>query len=258
MRAWGKIKSSVKGDKIRSAQGSKKKPGKEGNNGPANFESSDVPIATSSQTSKETSSTTKSSLPGSKLQAPHEESVPAPKAYVEEPVHPTNQSGGSSGLIGPSEPQVQISQLKDDVTTELAPTESKQFRPEHLWDLAYDSLKMDEPKLVEAYEKTLSHEMNEPLSNDAAAGNHAVSGTQKNVIEQNNPEKRRLQMEKAVQAGLKRTEKEAKAKEGLDTVVNIVLSTKTIVDSALQAAPYAALAWSGCCFALQILLNPIQ
>ncbi|KAN0094211.1 WD40 repeat-like protein [Hyaloscypha variabilis] len=248
MRAWDKIKSS----------GSKKKPEKEGNNGPANSESPDMPIATSSQGSKEASSTKKPSLPGSKPQAPHEESVSAAKAHVEEPVAPTTQSGGSSDLISSSVARVQISQSKDDLTTEPAPTGSKSFRPEHLWDLAYDSLKTDEPKLVEAYEKTLSHEMNEPLSNDSAVGNHAASGTQKNVIEQNNPEKRRLQMEKAVQAGLKRTEKEAKAKEGLDTVVNIVLSTKTIVDSALQAAPYAALAWSGCCFALQILLNPIQ
>ncbi|PMD37887.1 WD40 repeat-like protein [Hyaloscypha variabilis F] len=258
MRAWDKIKSSVKGEKIHSAQGSKKKPEKEGNNGPANSESPDMPIATSSQGSKEASSTKKPSLPGSKPQAPHEESVSAAKAHVEEPVAPTTQSGGSSDLISSSVARVQISQSKDDLTTEPAPTGSKSFRPEHLWDLAYDSLKTDEPKLVEAYEKTLSHEMNEPLSNDSAVGNHAASGTQKNVIEQNNPEKRRLQMEKAVQAGLKRTEKEAKAKEGLDTVVNIVLSTKTIVDSALQAAPYAALAWSGCCFALQILLNPIQ
>ena len=56
--------------------------------------------------------------------------------------------------------------------------------------------------------------------------------------------------------GLKKTEEEAKAKQKIRNVMQVVLTARDIMSSTLQAIPQAALAWTGVCFALQILLNP--
>ena len=133
-------------------------------------------------------------------------------------------------------------------TASPAPTASTPpIPPERLWDLAYDSLKDDEPKLVKAYEKVLSHELEENASSSVAS-----------AIEQTNPAIRRSQMSQLVQAGLKKTEKETKVKQDIGNALQVVLSAKDIIGSAIQTVPQAALAWTGVCFALQILVNPTQ
>lgn len=129
---------------------------------------------------------------------------------------------------------------------------------ERLWDLAYDSLKADEPKSVEAYEKILSYEITQTRSSPSGIKDQAALDDQDNIIEQDNPAMRKLQMLQTVQIGMKKIEKEAKAKKGLGDFVTFVLARKEVIDAALQAVPQAALAWSGCCFVLQILLNPVQ
>ena len=134
-----------------------------------------------------------------------------------------------------------------------APTASTYpIPPERLWDLAYDSLKDDESKLVKAYERVLSHELGENTSS------YAPSESQESAIEQTNPAIRRSQMSQLVQAGLNKTETEVKVKQGIENVMQGVLSAKDIIGSAIQTVPQAALAWTGVCFALQILLNPTQ
>jgi len=122
--------------------------------------------------------------------------------------------------------------------------------PEQLWDRAYDDLKTNESDLVKAYEKLLSREL------DDDASSSVPFEFQANEIEGTKPEIRRSQMRKLAQAGLKKTEKEAKAKQKIGNAMQVVLSAKDIVSSAVQAMPQAALAWTGVCFALQILLNP--
>jgi hypothetical protein len=113
---------------------------------------------------------------------------------------------------------------------------------ERLWDRAYDSLRADEPRLVEEYEKILSHELD---------GNVGAE-LQDNIIVQNNPDMRRSQMGRLVQIGLKKTEKEARMKHGTGEAMQFALSAKEAVGFALQAVPQAALAWAGVCFALQV------
>jgi hypothetical protein len=273
MGVWGKIKKSVKGDKREFVQG-KQGTIKKGDGGPAQSKAPDVPIATFSQGLGQVSllPTNTPPISGGESQSrqgefspiakPHQvshlQSSAGEKRYGAEAVQATNQTGASIALISSTQADMNITASQDGLASDLAPSESMSIHPVHLWDLAYDSLKTEVPKLVDAYERITSHEMDELPSDGSATTSRATSGTQKNEIEQNDPEKRWLQMDKAVQAGLKRTEKEAKAKKGLDTIVNIVLSIKPIVDSSLQAIPHAALAWSGCCFALQILLNPVQ
>jgi len=63
-------------------------------------------------------------------------------------------------------------------------------------------------------------------------------------------------MRQFTQAGLKKTETEAKAKQNIGNAMRVFLSAKDIVRSAVEAFPHAALAWTGVCFALQILSNP--
>jgi hypothetical protein len=117
--------------------------------------------------------------------------------------------------------------------------------PEQLWDLAYDGLKADELSLVEAYEKILSRNLNE---NDSTS-----DGTEPpNTIKQADPTARREQMHRLVQAGLKKTEREARIMHGIGEAMRPVLSVKSIIDSAIQAAPHAALPWASVCIALQV------
>jgi hypothetical protein len=61
-------------------------------------------------------------------------------------------------------------------------------------------------------------------------------------------------MGQLVHAGLKKTEKGAKVKQGIGQAMQVVLSAKDIISSAIQAVPQAALAWTGVCFALQVSL----
>lgn len=115
-----------------------------------------------------------------------------------------------------------------------------------LWNQAYDGLKEKEPELVDAYERILSRE----LSGGEWSSINLES--QKNEIEQGSPEKRRSQMMRLIQAGLDRTEKEAEVKQGIEDRMQAVHSVKNMIDKAVKAAPEAALAWVGVCFALEV------
>ena len=61
-------------------------------------------------------------------------------------------------------------------------------------------------------------------------------------------------MDELIQAGLAKTEKEAKIKQNIGQVMQEVLIMKDVVSSAIQVIPQAALAWTGVCFALQVCL----
>ena len=141
--------------------------------------------------------------------------------------------------------------------------------PERLWDRAYEALKADEPVLLRTYENHLSRELDKNVLGPAAlecqrgATEQAIPGSaaperQRSVIEQTNPTVRRSQMTQLVKLGLMKTQREAKVKDIVGNALHVVLSAKEIVDSALQAVPQAALAWTGVCFALQIFLNPTE
>jgi N-terminal domain of NWD NACHT-NTPase len=112
--------------------------------------------------------------------------------------------------------------------------------PEQLWEQAYDDLKHDEPKLFELYETILSRDL---------------EGVKGNVIEQNRT-KRRSQMDRLLNTGLDKTARLVHVETNIGAVINITLSVKEAVDSALQAVPIAAVAWTGVCVALQASSPP--
>lgn len=112
--------------------------------------------------------------------------------------------------------------------------------PIQLWDRAYDDLKREEPKLVDAYEKILSRQLQDGPGS-------IVPESQPNTIAQDDSDRRRRQMTQLINASLVKTEREAKEKVGLDVAVD-VLSAR----SAIQAEPQAALAWTGICIVLEV------
>ncbi|CAK7233203.1 hypothetical protein SEUCBS140593_008524 [Sporothrix eucalyptigena] len=109
---------------------------------------------------------------------------------------------------------------------------------EHFWDQAYDDLKADEHKLITLYEVILSREL-------------GGSESTENAITANEAE-RRSQMERLLDIGLDKTAKLANVEKDIGGAIDIVLSVKDAVGSALQAVPVAAVAWTG------VFLNPIN
>ena len=65
-------------------------------------------------------------------------------------------------------------------------------------------------------------------------------------------------MDQLIQAGLAKTEREAKIKQNVGEIMQKVLLVKDIVSSAIGTMPQAALAWTGVCFALQVSLLSID
>ena len=115
--------------------------------------------------------------------------------------------------------------------------------PEQLWDRAYDGLKADELSLVEAYEKVLSRNLKE---NDSTSDGPESP----NTIKQADSAARREQIHQLVQAGLKKTEREARIMHGIGEAMRPVLSVMGFIGPAIQAAPHSALPWAGVCIAL--------
>jgi N-terminal domain of NWD NACHT-NTPase len=150
-----------------------------------------------------------------------------------------------------AEPPTPTASLGPTVASDTVASNPRSL-PERHWDQAYDELKTKESTLVCEYEKILSPGLKEGDSSSVR------SGLGENAIEQTNLATRRSQMGQLVQAGLKKTETEAKAKPRIGNAVQVVLSAKDSIDWAVQTVPQAALAWAGVCFALQILLNPVQ
>ena len=99
-----------------------------------------------------------------------------------------------------------------------------------------------------AYEKILSGQLQHGLGSQ-------VPESQPNTIAQHDPDTRRRQMRRLIDAGLDKTAREAKAKERIGVAVDIVLATRSLVSSAIEAIPQASLAsvaWTGVCVALEV------
>jgi hypothetical protein len=75
-------------------------------------------------------------------------------------------------------------------------------------------------------------------------------GVKGNVIEQNQT-KRRSQIDRLLNTSLDKTAKLVHVEKNIGNAINIVLSVKEAVGSALQAVPIAAVTWTSVCVALQ-------
>jgi len=129
------------------------------------------------------------------------------------------------------------------------PATSPSSLPASLWNQAYDQAKTSDSNTVDAYEKILSARLS---GHDEHASNprHSVD-LQQNEIAQD-PVKRQMQMQQLIQNGLRRTEKDAKVKQGMEDGIQAAMAVKEVVNKAIQASPEAAVAWVGVCFALEV------
>ncbi|OCK96437.1 uncharacterized protein K441DRAFT_430711, partial [Cenococcum geophilum 1.58] len=121
-----------------------------------------------------------------------------------------------------------------------------------LWDRAYDELKDKESKeseLMDAYEKVMAHILKKgDLSPTAPEPDE-------NEIE-TDLAARRLQMNKLVDDGLKKTEKLANVMKGIGGAIQVIDSVKETIGKGIESVPCAGIAWAGVCIALQILKAP--
>ncbi|RYP65653.1 hypothetical protein DL771_008205 [Monosporascus sp. 5C6A] len=120
---------------------------------------------------------------------------------------------------------------------------------EHLWNRAYYDLKLNETALVEAYEKILSRK----LRGDRFGSR--IDESEQNEIVQDDVRARRCQLYQLISAGLDKTAREARVKEGAGEAMEVFLSTKNLISTAVHAMPQAALAWTGVCIVLEVSLS---
>jgi hypothetical protein len=156
-----------------------------------------------------------------------------PASSVQEPTMPSAEYPPPAAATNAPAREATSAQKETAITTPL----------EQLWDQAYDDLKHDEPELFELYETILSRDLD---------GFEDVKG---NVIEQNQT-KRRSQIDRLLNTGLDKTARLVHVEKNISDAINIVLSVKEAVGSALQAVPIAAVAWTGICVALQASSPP--
>jgi hypothetical protein len=131
------------------------------------------------------------------------------------------------------------------------PATSPPSLPARLWNQAYDQAKTSDPSTVDAYEKILTIQLSEKDVTASPPPYSAGLASQQNQIAQDTG-KRWMQMQQLVQNGLRKTEKDAKVKQGMEEGIQAAMAVKEVVDKATQASPEAAIAWVGICFALEV------
>ncbi|KAL7763948.1 hypothetical protein ACKLNR_005093 [Fusarium oxysporum f. sp. zingiberi] len=175
------------------------------------------------------------------LQAGHRESsTPSPQTLSPTPSRPSSQ------LAARPTPQPTPSPH----TSTDSDTSSLTSLQERLWNKAYDGLKASESELVGAYEKILGSKLHEDGPSSVAS-----EPTDNGIASAWGPRCR--QMQQLIQEGLGRTQKQASIKQGIDEGLQAIQAVRGIMDSAVKAAPEAAVAWVGVCLGLEILSNPV-
>jgi hypothetical protein len=131
-------------------------------------------------------------------------------------------------------------------TTPLLATTDEHDPPKpqaELWIRAYDVLSKDDPELVAAYNTVLSSKLRPESTSD---NDEVVSDTGD----------ARLQMDRAVKEGLRRTENAVARLEKVHEGIRIVSSVKELIGKATKHSPEAAAAWAGICLLFEVGVSP--
>ncbi|KAH7186864.1 hypothetical protein DER44DRAFT_184096 [Fusarium oxysporum] len=169
-----------------------------------------------------------------------------PSLATSSPMHSSVPTQPASEVTTRPPPQAPRSPLTS-TEPETSPLSNLQ---EQIWNQAYDELKRNEPKIVEAFEKIVFAELCGHETSPEFA-----ERTGKEVM--SDQTSRSHKMRQLIQDGLGRTKKEGSIKQGIDEGLQAVHTVRGTMDRAVHAAPEAAVAWAAAYLGLEILLNPV-
>ncbi|KAM0264674.1 hypothetical protein ACHAQJ_000499 [Trichoderma viride] len=117
-----------------------------------------------------------------------------------------------------------------------------------LWNEAYEQLKSNNAELVESYEKILSQELprDQPESPEPTPLENRIETAH---------DERWKQMKTIMEVVLERTKKKVAKKQKIG---GGLVAFNTVMNQAVRAVPDTAVAWTGVCFALEMLSNSFQ
>ncbi|KAM0547577.1 hypothetical protein ACHAPJ_010321 [Fusarium lateritium] len=126
------------------------------------------------------------------------------------------------------------------------PPEVKSRLQEELWNEAYDKLReTDHDNFVE-YEEILLSELRKENPNVDSISNGGSY------------EERWRHMQRLVEIGLTKTEKEAQVYEKVNDGLELFGTVRALIGPAVQTVPQAAIPWVGVCFILEVISNPAK
>lgn len=129
-------------------------------------------------------------------------------------------------------------------TTETGPLPLRRLQ-EKIWTQAYDDLRQKEPKIVQAFENSVSTELEQ-----CGTSSESIDRTEHEPTTER--EVRSRQMYQLVQNGLERTKKGTSVKQGIDDSLQAVRAIRGTMDRAVHAAPEAAVVWATVCLGLEV------
>ena len=155
------------------------------------------------------------------------------------------QAGPAAADPGAKEPQ----QLTESAVQQIPALSTSQ----RLWNDAYDSLENDNDTtgLIKSYMKTLTIVLKAEKAPDTS-----TPGASDVSAELKDPTKRQMHMKKLVEEGQAKVSTASKITRGVGDVAQFILSTKGMIDVAIQNIPQAALPWAGVCVGLQVSNHP--
>lgn len=116
---------------------------------------------------------------------------------------------------------------------------------EKIWGQAYDNVRLKEPKILQAFEKTVSLELEQSGTSFDSADQTECEPTTDGAV-------RSCQMHQLVRNGLDRTRRETSFKQGIDDSLQSVRAIRGVMDRAVHAAPEAAVVWATVCLGLEV------
>ncbi|KAK1775475.1 ankyrin repeat-containing domain protein [Copromyces sp. CBS 386.78] len=130
--------------------------------------------------------------------------------------------------------------------------DSPSYKPS-LWDRAYDTLRKDNAQLLEEYETLVSREVQSSESRK--------SPEPTTPLPNDSPRLRRLQLDKIIDQGLRRTDGRVAGcvdSSALASTAEFLSSIKGFITQAVSASPEASVAWAAVCLVLPLLTNHVD
>ncbi|KDN70108.1 hypothetical protein CSUB01_12021 [Colletotrichum sublineola] len=137
-----------------------------------------------------------------------------------------------------------------------------------LWSRAYDSLRGEDPRLVNRYENLLSRELEQHANSPVIPQDITPQGDDLDYTENRidpNPDKRQSQLKTITDRGLQRAGEKQMTytlfghafvlKDQVAKAGQLIQTMKNLISEAVKVSPEASLAWAGVCVLLPVFTN---